>query len=541
MLREPISLLSLLPLLLTPLTVLVPRTTVPAQEVDLDRIDALLESGRTAWSIPGLAVAIVKDDVLVLAKGYGARATDGSEPVDAHTSFAVGSTTKAFTAAALGILVGEDRLSWDEPVASLLSGFDLHDAYASREITIRDLLAQRSGLPMANLMWLGGQHDRSELIRRIRHLEPTASFRSTFSYQNVIYTAAGQVIEAVTGTSWDTFLVQRLFRPLGMDRTNTSVGSLAGLDNVATPHAVIDGEPRPVPYRNIDAVGPAGSIHSTASDMGQWIRLQLGRGTFKGRRLIAESALAETHEPQILIRREGPLNAIYPEAHWLAYGMGWVVSDYRDRTLLDHSGGIDGMTSLVALVPEEGLGVAILTNLQVTVPPYWILYAIVDAYLGGEPTDWSSRFLQLADQLEARPEVRRIPETEPTLSLDRYEGTYENAPLGKSVVDLRDGSLYLCYGRLTGPLEHWHFDTFRVPWTDAAWLAAAGPGWVTFHLGRDGTVESLELETMPGETWELERIQHSGRVGAEGGIKPRPCEDRQPRAGARSSLSPSAG
>lgn len=507
MLREPTSLPSLLPLLLVLLlTTLVPRTMARAQDVDLDRLDALLESERTAWDIPGLAVTIVKGDTVVLAKGYGGQQTGGAEPVDADTLFAIGSTTKAFTAAALGILVGEGRLSWDEPVASLLPGFALHDSYATREITIRDLLAQRSGLPMANLMWLGGQHDRSELIQRIRHLEPSASFRSTFSYQNVLYTAAGQAIEAVTGTTWDDFLTERLFRPLGMDRTNTSVESLADLDNVATPHAVIDGEPRPVPYRNIDAVGPAGSIHSTASDMARWLRFQLSGGTFEGRRLIATPALAATHEPQIVMRREGPLTVIYPEARTLAYGMGWVISEYRGRTLLDHSGGIDGMTSLVALVPEERLAVAIFANLQLTVPPYGILYSILDAYLGGEPTDWSAHFHELAKQSEARPEMNRAPETEPTRSLHHYAGTYESVLLGEIVVELRDGGLHLRYVSLAGPLEHWHFDTFRVPWTDAAWLAAAGPAWATFHFGHDGTVESLELEVTPGETWKLVRV-----------------------------------
>lgn len=510
MLRESIS---LLPLLLVPLATLVPLTELRAQEVDLDSLEALLEAERTAWSIPGLAVTIVKDDAVVLAKGYGVRAIDGTGAVDAETRFAIGSTTKAFTATALGILVDEGRLGWDERVAALLPGFALHDAHTSREITIRDLLAQRSGLPMANLMWLGGQHDRSELVRRIRDLEPMASFRSTFSYQNVLYAAAGEVIEAVTGTPWDVFLAERLLRPLAMDRTTTSVDSHAGLDNVATPHAVIDGTLRPVPYRDIDPVGPAGSIQSTASDLGRWLRLQLGGGALDGRRLIAESMLAETHQPQIVMRREGPLTAIYPETRWLAYGMGWVVSDHRGRTLLDHSGGIDGMTSLIALVPEERLGVAILTNLQLVVPPYWILYAILDTYLGGEPTDWGARFEELVGQLEARSELHRIPETKPSLALDRYVGTYESAPLGEVVVERLDGGLHLRYGSLTGPLEHWHHDTFRLPWADRAWLAAAGPAWVTFHLGRAGTAERLELEAMPGETWELDHVRETVIAG----------------------------
>lgn len=506
MLRLSTSLLWLLPLLpMVPVTTLLLTTPVHAQGVDLDRLGTLLESARVAWKIPGLAVTIVKGDSVVLAKGYGVRETGTAEAVDAHTLFAIGSTTKAFTAAALGVLVDEGRLSWDDRVVSFLPDFALHDALATREITIRDLLAQRSGLPMANPMWLSGQHDRSELIRRIRHLQPMASFRSTFSYQNVLYTTAGQVIEAVTGTTWDAFLAERLFRPLGMERTNSSVTALVGLENVAIPHAWIEERSRPVPYRNIDAVGPAGSINSTAFDMAQWLRFQLGGAALDGRRPVSEPTLEETHRPQMLIRREGPLTALYPDARWLAYGMGWVASDYRGHTLLDHSGGIDGMTSLAALVPEEDLGVAILTNQQLTVPPYWILYSILDAYLGGDATDWSARFHELAQQLETRPEVSRTPDAPPTKALDHFAGAYENATLGESVVESRGGTLYLRYGTLTGRLEHWHYDTFRVPWTDAAWLAAAGPGWVTFHLGRTGTVESLRLEVLPGETWRFSR------------------------------------
>lgn len=498
-----------LPLFRLPLLAVVIALVSPARAQDVGRaeLDAVIETARRDWEIPGMAVAVVQGDSVALAQGYGVRKAGSVEPVGPHTVFAIGSTTKALTATALGILVDDGRLSWDDEVAARLPGFALHDPHTTREITIRDLLAQRSGLPMANLMWLGGQHDRSELVRRIRHLEPVASFRSAFSYQNVLYTAVGLALEAVTGTTWDAILAERLFRPLGMERTSTSVDSLAGLDDVATPHAVIGGEARPVPYRNIDHVGPAGSINSTASDMARWLRLQLAGGTVDGRRVLAEPTLAETHRPQIVMPLEGPLAAFYPEARSLAYGMGWVVSDYHGRTLLDHGGGIDGMTALVALVPEEGLGVAILTNLQLPTPPYWLLYSVLDLYLGADPTDWSARFHELAEQLGARPDVERIAGTRSSLALDRYAGSYESTPLGEILVEARDSRLHLRYGQLAGPLEHWHFDTFRTPWTDRAWLAAAGPGWVTFRIGRDGDPQGLQLEAIPGETWTFERVR----------------------------------
>jgi CubicO group peptidase (beta-lactamase class C family) len=506
-----VPLLVLPPLIL--LGALVLATTAEARQIDVATLDSLLETDRKDWDIPGLAVAIVQGDSVVLVRGYGVREAGGAEPVDAHTLFAIGSTTKAFTSTALAMLVGEGALGWDDRVVDRLPGFTLEDPWVTGEITIRDLLAQRSGLPMANLMWLSGQHDRSELVRRIRFLEPATSFRSAFSYQNVLYTAAGIVVETVAGKSWTAFLRERVFRPLKMERTNTSVDSLVGVGNVATPHAVIDGEPRAVHYRNIDHVGPAGSINSSAAEMAQWLRLQLGGGDVDGRRLVAEEALEETRRPQIVMPLEGPLAALYPEARSLAYGMGWVISDYRGRTLLDHGGGIDGMTSLVALVPEEGLGVAILTSVQLPTPPYWILYTIFDRYLEAESDDWSAHFRELHGMFEARPTVERVPMAEPSLPLDRYAGMYDSAPLGEIGIEGRDESLHLRYGRLEGPLEPWHFDTFRVLWNDPAWLAAAGPGWVTFRLGREGGVEGFELEAIPGETWGFDRIREVAGSG----------------------------
>ncbi|MGH9324899.1 MAG: serine hydrolase [Vicinamibacteria bacterium] len=488
-------------------------TGAQARQVDLAALDSLLETERKAWDIPGLAVAIVQRDSVVLAKGYGVREVGGAGPVDAHTLFAIGSTTKAFTSTALAMLVSEGAVRWDDRVVDRLPEFALEDPWVTREITIRDLLAQRSGLPMANLMWLSGQHDRFELVRRLRFLEPATGFRSAFSYQNVLYTAAGLVVEAVAGESWSTFLRKRVFRPLRMERTNSSVDSLAGAGNVATPHVVIDGKPRAVPYRNIDHVGPAGSINSNAAEMAQWLRFQLGGGEVDGQRLVAEEALDETRRPQIVIPLEGLLTALYPEARSLTYGMGWVISDYRGRTLLDHSGGIDGMTSLVAIVPQEGIGVAILTSAQLPTPPYWLLYTILDRFLDAESYDWRAHFRELHRMLDASRRAGRVSSAEPSLPLDHYTGLYESAPLGEIGVEVRNGGLHLRYGRLEGPLEPWHFDTFRVPWNDRAWLAAAGPGWVTFRLSREGGVEGFELEAIPGETWEFDRVQQVAGSG----------------------------
>jgi CubicO group peptidase (beta-lactamase class C family) len=278
--------------------------------------------------------------------------------------------------------------------------------------------------------------------------------------------------------------------------------------NVASPHASIEGSVQPVPYRNIDAVGPAGSIFSSAEDMGAWLRFQLSEGMAGNNRLVESEALLETRRPQILIPHEGPVATFYPDARSLAYGMGWVVSEYRGRRLLDHGGGIDGMTTLVALVPEEGLGVAILTNLQTATPPYWILYPVLDILLGHAPIDRTGEAHAIAEQVEnmLRVEPPRVEGTQPSLPLGSYAGAYESPPLGSARVTLEDGRLLFRFGRLGGRLVAWHFDTFRVDWEDHAWRAAAGPGWITFRLDRAGAVEGLELIAIPGEEpWTFER------------------------------------
>lgn len=491
-------------------TVLLAATATPVggQEIDLAEIEAEVERMAEEWEIPGLGLAVVRDDSILLARGFGVRELGGKEPVDGGTLFAIGSTTKAFTSSALAMLVAEGRLAWDDRVVDHLPEFRLADPWVTREITLEDLLAHRSGLPMANLMWLPGHLDGDEMIRRLRHLEPVAGFREELTYQNVLYLVAGRILAESSGDTWAAFVTERILEPLGMDRTRPDLSGLEDTDNVATPHARMDGAVVPVPFRDITAVGPAGSVLSSAEDMARWLRFQLAGGTMDGTRLVAEEALLETRRPQMILRPEGPLSIFYPEARRLAYAMGWVVSDYRGLTMVDHGGGIDGMTALVALVPERELGVAILANRQLATPPYPILYPVLDRLLGMEPVDRTAAFRAVAQQaaVMAGSEPERMDAAPPSLEPDAYTGRYESGPLGRAVVRAEDGGLIVEMGRLMGPLEPWHHDTFRVPWADRAWSAAAGPGWVTFRLDREGRVEGFELATLPGESWRFDRI-----------------------------------
>lgn len=263
----------------------------PARQDPLEGLDQYITEAMRSWEVPGLAIAIVKDDRVLLAKGYGVRKLGDPAPVNEHTLFAIGSASKAFTAASIAMLVDEGKLKWDDPVTNYLPGFQLFDPYATRELTVRDLLCHRSGLERADLLWYGSAFGREEILRRIRYLKPSWSFRSRFGYQNIMFLAAGQIIPAITGKSWDDFVKERLFAPLGMSSSNTSVRDLARSDNSATPHAKIEGKVEPIAWRNIDNVAPAGSINSSAADMAQWIRLNLNWGKFNDKQLISSGAI----------------------------------------------------------------------------------------------------------------------------------------------------------------------------------------------------------------------------------------------------------
>ncbi|MGH7718384.1 MAG: serine hydrolase [Gemmatimonadaceae bacterium] len=456
-----------------------------------------VERAMRDWGVPGVAVAVVKNDSVVYANGFGVRELGKQERVTPRTLFAVGSTSKAFTAAALAMLVDEGKLRWDDPVSRHLPSFQLYDPYVTRELTVRDLLSHRSGLPGADRLWYGTGNERDEVVRRIRFLKPNRSFRSGFGYQNVMFLAAGQVVQAVSGRSWDDFVKDRIFVPLGMSATNTTTLALRGRSDVATPHQRIEGSVRPIAWRNIDNVAPAGSINSNVLEMAQWLRLQLGRGSYRGTKLLTPGVVREMHTPQTIIPISEEMERLVPETHFQAYGLGWLLRDYRGRKIAAHSGGIDGMRADVALVPEEQLGVVVLSNIGGSTFPVPIIYRVIDMYLDAPSKDWSAVMLASARQGEARDSVERgkieagrVSGTSPSLALAKYAGTYADSLYGEVRVSADSGKLSVQFGPLLGELQHWHFDTFRTAWKDPVF----GKPFVTFTVGPRAAVTSLDLE-----------------------------------------------
>lgn len=487
----------------------------------LKEIDEYAAKALRDWQVPGFAVAIVKDDAVVFAKGYGVRRLGETKPVDENTLFAIASNTKAFTAAALAVLVDEGKVSWDDPVTKHLPWFQMYDPYVTRELTIRDLLSHRSGLATfgGDLLWYETNYDRNEILRRVRHLKPVSSFRSRYGYQNIMFIAAGQVVEAASGKTWDQFIKERFLAPLEMRSTTTSITALNGVENVATPHNELDGKLRIVRYSNVDGAGPAASLNSSVRDMAEWIRLQLGRGTYKGKRVFSAATSRTMWSPHTIT---GPVSEqaerFNPTRHFNLYGLGWGLNDYHGRKVASHGGVLDGMISQVAMMPEENLGVVVLTNSETPLASIMV-NKIFDVYLGVARRDWSAELLaqvkqdrEAAKAAEAKTENQRVKGTTPSLALGQYAGSYGGDMYGEARVTEENGKLVLRFvpsPNFVGDLEHWHHDTFRVRWRDT--VSYPFPrGWLTFILNHNGQVDEMKLD-VPTPDFDFKELEFKRR------------------------------
>ena len=480
--------------------VLIAPASIDAQSRDpYPGFDAYVETARKTWKVPGLAVAIVRNDSVIFAKGYGVKDIAKPDRVTERTVFAIGSSSKAFTAAGLAILVDEKKVAWDDPAEKHLAGFHLFDPYASRELTIRDILSHRSGLARGDMLWYGTELDREEILRRTRFLEPSWSFRSQFGYQNLMYLAAGQLTARVANMSWDDFMERRIFQPLGMSGSNTTIRELSSLRDVASPHVEIEDTVRVVPWRNVDNIAPAGSINSHVIDMAQWLRLNLAKGKYAGKQVISERQIEVMQSPHTIVPLDGTWKRLQPGAHLLAYGLGWFLSDYQGRLVVQHGGNIDGMTALVAMLPEEKLGMVVLTNMNGSGAPYVIMHKLWDLHLKTpKARDWNAEMHKTTQELIARGreaqkkrESERVANTKPSLSLDKYAGVYVDSMYGEVRVRADGEKLRIDRGpAFQVELEHWHFDTFRARWA----ARNLGTSFVTFNLNAQAKVDELEMD-----------------------------------------------
>jgi CubicO group peptidase (beta-lactamase class C family) len=441
------------------------------------QFDAYVAQAVRDWHVPGLAIAVVQGDSVILARGYGVRELGKPGAVDAGTRFAIGSTTKAMTAAALGMLVDEGKLRWDDPVTKHLPDFRLSDPWVTREITVRDLLTHRAGLGNADMLWADDAYSTDEIIRRVGALPLAYSMRSGWVYQNIMYAVAGKVVERVSGMPWETFLRTRLFQPLGMTATEPLLAGLAGQPNVAAPHGEIGDSLRVIQNRSVDPVKAAGSVWSSVGDMAKWMRFVLDSGRVGGKRLLAPTTFRELLTPQTIADP-----AIYPtfqviRPHFITYGLGWFLHDYAGQAVAMHTGSIDGMSAIIGLIPDRRLGVYVLANADHAELRHALMLAAFDRFAGTAatpPRDWSAELQTLyggarerALAAQRQQEQRRAADSRPSLPVARYAGTYTDPTFGDVTVTEQNGALRLAYGKgRVGDLSHWQYDTFRARWTD---------------------------------------------------------------------------
>ncbi|HUH27081.1 serine hydrolase [Gelidibacter sp.] len=467
-----------------------------AQESLPENLDAWIESGRKDWKIPGMAVGIVKDGEVVYAKGFGEKRLGSGEKVDANTIFSIASVSKNMTAAALAILVDEGKINWDDKIVQHIPWFQLKDPWVTQEITIRDVLTHRVGLGriLGNRLQFMTKSSRDSVLYQMRYMNLEKPFRSSFVYNNVMYSIAGQIIEYADGRTWDAFLNERLFAPLDMNASSTSITQINANANQAYPHQEIEGKVVPISRRNWDNAGPAGGVNASINDLNKWMLMQLGvSGEYNGKTIISEKQMNEIHKQQMVV----------PQANAMAaqgsYGFGWNITDYKGKRVLTHGGATDGFNTAMYLMPELDLGIIVVGN-NFNSLGNAVAYQVMDAYLGHSDIDWNERYLQgykrsYARALEAREKIHQaqVLKTKPSLALDAYMGVYKSAGYGKVEVKKQDKDLVLHFWDTDGleaKLEHWHYDTFRAVWKNPAQREE----FMQFHLGKDGMIEALDFE-----------------------------------------------
>lgn len=420
------------------------------------------------WQVPGVAIAIVRGDSVIYARGFGVRELGRPERVDEHTLFAVASNTKAVTATALGLLVSENTLRWDDRARQHLPRFALDDSLASRDVTVRDLLSHRIGLGTwaGDLLWYGSDLPIDSVMAGTARVPLTLGFRYRYGYSNLGFIAAGQMIPVLSGQSWADFVRARLLEPLGMSRTTTSVADLPARGNVASPHAMIDGRIQPVPYRPVDNAAPAAALNSSASEWAHWLSLNLGWGSYRGRRIVDSAVIAETRIPNTALRNRP--NRLFPNFNLQSYGLGWFIRDFRGRLEITHDGGMDGMYSKSGFLPSENIGVVVLTNKDEHDLQTGLYYHILDLMLGPTGHDYSATLL--AAQEQPAPQAPRR-DSRPGLPLADYAGRYVNPTLGELTIAIDSATRRITvrlphHPGLRANLAHWEDNVFVARWED---------------------------------------------------------------------------
>ena len=476
-------------------------------QVDLNKLDAYYAKALKDWNVPGMSIGIVKDGKLIFAKGYGVKEAGKNDKPDENTLYAIASNSKAFTSAAIGQLVDEGKISWDDDVRKYIPYFELYDPWVSANITVRDLLCHRAGLAEfgGDIVWYRSNLTAEQIIRRIKYLPQAYDFRAGYGYSNVMYITAGEVIKQVTGKTWGDVIGERFFTPLSMDRTITTTRDLEKKGNYAMPHRFADNKHAPIQWEDWNSVEATAGIISSVKDMSQWMIFNLNHGIWNKDTLLSAASRNTVWTPHnnFVVNHTDNDNTV----HLRGYGLGWGLNDYHGKLRVGHTGGYSGMLSGVALIPEEKLGVVILTNGMKGIFGPLINYTL-DAFLKAPQKDWSAQELArrnaIKDTRIADRKAARVPGTKPSLSLEKYAGEYVSDVYGKITARMEGGKLTLDFEHtpdLSANLQHWHYDVFEMMWDKADQLPWFTFGTVKFVLDNNANVSGIEFDVPNDDFW----------------------------------------
>ncbi len=440
-------------------------------------LDKYIEAARKNWNVPGMSVTVVRDGKVILAKGYGVRESGKTAAVGAETLFGAMSTTKAMTAVAMGILVDEGKVSWDDKVTKHLPDFRVADSYITNEIRVRDLFTHNAGMPNADFLWVRDELTADEILSRMQYSKPSYPFRAGFVYHNVMYLVAGKIIEKASGMTWEKFMTERVFAPLGMKNTFPTLNASKNYQNRSSSHVELKNQITVIPEMEVDVAGPAGSVWSTADDIGKWVNFTLSGTTADGKSLLKPATFNELFKPQVILPA-----MFYPtfqliKPRWTTYGLGWFQHDYRGQMVNFHTGSLTGRTAIIGLLRDKKIGIYVFGNLNQEQLRHALMYKVFDLFaFDDDSRDWSAETKNLYDNIaaEAAKNVeaqrsKRQPNTKPTLALDAYAGKYSDPYYGTIELEIVEGKLRARIDRETyADLEHWEKDSFLAksnkPW-----------------------------------------------------------------------------
>ncbi|MFA6455312.1 MAG: serine hydrolase [Bacteroidota bacterium] len=481
-----------------------------AQQLPKD-FDAYVEKALKTFDVPGVSVAVVKDGKVVLAKGYGVKTIGTNDKVDSKTNFSIASNTKAFVGTSIGILVEEGKLKWNDRVVDHLPWFQLSDPYVTKEMRVIDLLVHRSGLGLGAgdlLIWPTNTYNQKDVVKRFKNVPLATSFRSTYAYDNILYLVAGELIEAVSGMPWEQFVKTRIYDKLGMSNSTLTFADAVKKGNVATPHAEVNGTVRIVAASDSSKTNPAATVNTNAEDIAKWMICQIDSGKLSDGSNLFSAKTAQTlwsvQTPLPVGKVAKELAPIQP--NFAGYGAGFFLRDYRGKKLVWHTGGLSGMVSLVAMIPELRVGVAVFTNQEMSGTFYSIGWKVLDHYLGAQ-YDWIKAYKSVKDRADSlnnasdsKTTMQRDSLSKPSLPLEKYVGTYTDAWYGDISIELKDGRLFMQMNAtpsLGGYLEHYQYNTFIARWSDPEMRADA---FVTFSLNPDGCIDQAKMKAVSAST-----------------------------------------